>query len=60
MVNWGDGTNPQDLGAVVDRSVASHTYNRSGAYVVTGTLRDTTGNPGRASVVVFVTSTPER
>jgi hypothetical protein len=55
-VNWGDGT-IQDLGAVVGNATVSHVYRAPGAYTITGTVTDNSGNSVVVSTGVTVNPT---
>ena len=56
-VDWGDGQT-QSLGAVTGNAVVSHIYNRTGTFVVAGTVTDATGNRQTVSTAVSVISPP--
>lgn len=53
-VDWGDGSNQQDLGSATGNAVVSHTYRSTGSYVVTATLADAAGNVTTVSTAVNV------
>jgi PKD repeat protein len=55
-VNWGDGQ-IQDLGAVTGSAVVSHVFRAAGAYTITGTVQDNSGNTVSVSTGVTVNPT---
>ena len=54
VVDWGDGTVPQNLGAVSSATTVSHVYSRADTYVVTATVTDTSGQQSASSTTVIV------
>jgi hypothetical protein len=54
VVNWGDGTGSQNLGAISGNALVSHVYERSGSYPITATMTDTAGNVTSVSSSVTV------
>src|SRR5262249_20321113 len=58
VVNWGDGSAPQNLGAVNGTVPASHIFLNVGSFLVTATLTDASGNTFSQSVPVTVIQTP--
>jgi hypothetical protein len=54
-IDFGDGTNPQDLGAITAATQVSHQYpNQAGNYVARVTQTDVAGNQTFATVVVAI------
>jgi len=58
VVDWGDSSPLQNLGAVTGNAIVSHSFGSSGTYVVTGTVTDASGNSVAVSSVVFVQVAP--
>lgn len=58
VVDWGDGSPQQNLGAVTGNAVVSHTFGKDGTFVVTGQVTDASGNVVSVSTVVFVGVAP--
>ena len=58
VVDWGDGSPFQNLGAVTGNAIVSHTFGKDGTYVVTGTVTDASANSVSVSTVVFVQVAP--
>lgn len=54
IVNWGDGSEPRNLGAISSATTVSHTFARADTYVVTATATDQTGQQGSGSFSVNV------
>jgi len=57
-INWGDGTAPQDLGAISAATTVTHVYKSAGNYVVTGTITDVGGSSNTVSTSVTVIPVP--
>lgn len=55
VVNWGDGTGDQSLGAITGQTTASHVYTSANNYTVTATVTDQNGQRGTGSAAVNVT-----
>jgi PKD repeat protein len=55
-VDWGDGSAPQDLGAISASTNVVHVFDLAGSYAVKATATDTSGNS--ISVSSFVTVIP--
>lgn len=55
-VDWGDGSTPQDLGAVSGTFTAAHTYADDGTHTVQVCVRDDAGAEGCDSATVTVTN----
>lgn len=54
VVDWGDGTVPQNLGAIGAATNVSHVYTRADTYVITATVTDTSGQQSGSSTTVTV------
>lgn len=54
VIDWGDGSAPQNIGAVVGSTTVTHVFNRAGTFTVTATATDTQGLTGRSSIVITV------
>ena len=54
VVNWGDGTEPRNLGPITSATTVSHTFARADSYTVTATATDQTGQQGNGSFSVNV------
>lgn len=55
VVNWGDGSAPQSLGAISAVTTVSHAFSRADSYTVTATATDQIGQQGTGSFSVNVT-----
>jgi len=53
-VNFGDGSSPQDLGAVQGAQGVPHTYGAPGIYTATATATDASGDAGSLSTQVII------
>lgn len=54
VVDWGDFSNPQNLGAISGNAVVAHVYNSAGTYAITATMTDSAGNVTPVSTTVTV------
>jgi hypothetical protein len=57
-VDFGDGTTPQNLGAISAATSVPHTYRSPGTYVATARAVDGTGDSGSLTATVLVGSLP--
>ena len=53
-IDWGDGTGQVVVAAINGESVFTHVYSAPGNFVLTVTLKDTSGNTASARAPVFV------
>jgi len=53
-IDWGDGTGQVVVAAINGESVFSHVYSAAGNFVLTVTLKDTSGKTGSFRASVFV------
>jgi hypothetical protein len=53
-IDWGDGTGQVVVAAINGQSVFTHVYSAAGNFVLTVTLKDTSGNTASARAPVFV------
>jgi PKD repeat protein len=58
IVNWGDGTAQQTLGAISGATTLSHTYTAPGTYTVTATATDANGDTFPAVTTITVGNRP--
>jgi PKD repeat protein len=56
QIDFGDGSDPQDLGAITSATAVSHIFSSTGAYTVKATETDGSGNTTSAIVVITVSS----
>ena len=54
VINWGDGTPPTSLGAIVGTTPVSHAFPSPSTYQIVATVTDTQGFQGVSSIVVNV------
>jgi hypothetical protein len=54
VVDWGDGTVPQNLGAISAATTVSHVYTRADTFTITATVTDNTGQSSSSSTSVTV------
>ena len=59
MVNWGDGTPTQDLGAITGSNQVFHTYGSTGSFTITATVTDSFGTSVPVSIPVVVNPRPQ-
>ncbi len=55
VLDFGDGTAPQRIGAVTGSTPVAHTFPRAGIFTITATVTDTQGIVGTSSIIVSVT-----
>jgi adhesin/invasin len=56
LVNWGDGSPLEGLGAISVKTPVAHTYRSPGIYRITATVTDTQGIVGETSISISVNS----
>jgi PKD repeat protein len=59
VVDWGDGSPNQRLGAITGDQTVNHVYGSPGTYIVTGTATDSFGTSSPSSISVTVSPKPQ-
>ena len=58
IVNWGDGSGVQDLGAISGAATVTHVFRSAGTYLISATVLDVGGNTSSVSTSVTVIPVP--